>query len=171
MTRTTLWWLPKNRACWRKESFYMWVIKAQCSAQCVCVCLTDNCWISFCVSVVDIKAMLYPRTDNIRSLWLSSLSVFAKYHTNGLTKPTLFRNKLPTQAHLLSVCVLTIHGSFLSLATFHRKPEKTSFTCLSSCTNTTEGALWLCGGFWIQNCLQSLLNECFCKPSRSHYSF
>lgn len=34
MTHITSWWLPKNRACWRKESFWMWVIKAQSSAQC-----------------------------------------------------------------------------------------------------------------------------------------
>lgn len=72
-----------------------------------------------------------------------SLSVFAQYWRNGLTKPTVFRNKLPTQAHLLSVCVLTIHGSFLSLATFHRKQERPFYMSVFMCKYNWRCALFM----------------------------
>lgn len=96
------------------------------------------------------------------------LPVLAWYQTNGLSKPTMFRSKLPTQAHLV------FESSLLRAVSFHRPlstgNRKGLFIRLSSRRNFTVGVPWLCGGFWILRQDQSLLNQRFCKPSHSHQS-
>lgn len=96
-TRTTLWWPQRSRACWRRESSSTWVIGEMSP-------------IAF---LMQIKIKGYPQKGE-----QDLCTAFCFPH--DLTKPTISGTDWWLK-------LLHPYGNFLSLTTFHRKPERPFF--------------------------------------------